>query len=193
MQEQRFARGIDVSYWQRGMRWPEVPADVRFVFMRASVGGRRDATAALHYAAAEGRARGPYHYLTLVDARRQADVFAAAVAARRWELQPVLDVEEPGLSRELVLACAERYAELTGKRLMVYTRASFWNRLAGADRLGTGERLWVAHWHALQPIVPAAWPEWTFWQYSNRGEMGGCRVDMNLFRGTAEELAAMVW
>lgn len=49
-------------------------------------------------------------------------------------------------------------------------------------------RLWIAHWRAKDPTVPAVnWGGrgWTIWQVSDCGSVPGIRgcVDIDLFRG----------
>lgn len=55
--------------------------------------------------------------------------------------------------------------------------------------------LWIAQYPnqyvaGSQPYLPRGWFKWTFWQYSEKGQVNGIntRVDLNVFSGTLEEL-----
>lgn len=42
----------------------------------------------------------------------------------------------------------------------------------------------------MQPTLPRGWFKWTFWQYSEKGQVNGinAKVDLNLFNGSLEDL-----
>jgi LysM repeat protein len=42
----------------------------------------------------------------------------------------------------------------------------------------------------MQPFLPRGWFKWTFWQYSEKGQVNGINadVDLDVFNGTLEEL-----
>jgi GH25 family lysozyme M1 (1,4-beta-N-acetylmuramidase) len=60
-----------------------------------------------------------------------------------------------------------------------------------ADR---GHALWIAHWDAAKPSVPASnWGGrgWTFWQHSDSGSVAGIDGDVDLDRFNGTSLAAV--
>lgn len=110
---------------------------------------------------------------------------------------------------------------LLGRVPIIYTRAGIWNdhlRLPSGQfpPWTRNYPLWAAHYPfardgadpekgplpplpALETIsrfngqlLPKAWDQWTFWQYTQRGLIAGAprHVDLDLFNGTVDELRA---
>src|SRR5207237_15422 len=55
--------------------------------------------------------------------------------------------------------------------------------------------LWVANYGVKCPVLPRGWRSWVFWQHAgNEGRATGVKgaVDLNVFRGTLEDLQAFV-
>jgi lysozyme len=194
--------GIDVSHWQGTVDWQRVAGDgVSFVFIKATEGGDyTDPAFAANWAGAAraGVARGAYHfYRPQTGAAAQAQHFLRTVQLRAGDLPPVLDVEvTDGQSAGAIAAGVRTWLETveraTGRRPIVYTRASFWTSQMGA---GFGAYpLWVAHYGAASPAVPSGWSGWTFWQHSDSGRVAGIsgNVDLNWFRGGWAELQALI-
>ena len=65
----------------------------------------------------------------------------------------------------------------TGITPMIYTGPSRWSTVMGDTQqfADEGYRLWLAHWTAGEPWVPAkqGGHGWTFWQYSSKGSVPG--------------------
>lgn len=196
--------GVDVSHWQGRINWRSAQsAGVTFVFAKATEGrtfvdgqyarnrARADALG-IHFSA--------YHFArpdrTAGDAVREADHFVRTAALAGRHLLPVLDLEVTGgLGPRALARWARAWLERVHARLgvkpMIYTSPSFWR-----DELGNttwfannGYRLWIAHWRADQPRVPAAnWggQGWTFWQLTDCARVSGISgcVDGDLHRGT---------
>ena len=193
--------GIDVSHWQGTVDWDRVAGGgVAFVFIKATEGGDyTDPRFAENWAGAAraGIARGAYHfYRPQTEAAAQAQHFLRTVQLRAGDLPPVLDVEvTDGRSAEAISAGVRTWLETveraTGRRPIVYTRASFWTAQMGG---GFGAYpLWVAHYGAAQPGIPAGWSGWTFWQHSDAGRVVGISggVDLNWFNGSRGDLGAL--
>lgn len=192
--------GIDVSHWQGAIDWDAVAAaGVEFAFIKATEGGDyTDPRFAANWAGAGrvGVLRGAYHFFRpQTDARAQAEHFLRTVPLAPGDLPPVLDVEvTDGRSAQVIAAGVRTWLEeverATGRRPIVYTRASFWTAQMGG---GFGAYpLWVAHYGVSAPNVPAGWSGWTFWQHSDAGRVDGITgaVDLNWFNGDRAEMQA---
>lgn len=201
-QDDGLLAGIDVSHWQGAIDWPRVADDgVAFAFIKATEGGDyTDPRFAENWAGAAraGVVRGAYHfYRPQTDAVAQAEHFLRTVPLRAGDLPPVLDVEvtdgrTPATIAAGVRTWLETMERATGRRPIVYTRASFWTAQMGS---GFGEYpLWVAHYGVARPNVPAGWSGWTFWQHTDAGRVDGIAgaVDLDWFNGGRAELQAFV-
>ncbi|MGN6109380.1 MAG: glycoside hydrolase family 25 protein [Kofleriaceae bacterium] len=193
--------GVDVSYHQEDIDWRRVRrAGMQFAFVRVSDGTTfADPKFQRNWAAARsaGVLRGAYQYFRPDEsAIAQADLLIDALLRDPGELPPVIDVETAGNKTaaqiaERVQAWIDRVRARLGVEPMVYTGPDFWTRkVAGADF--RAQPLWLAHYTAGCPTIPAPWTAWTFWQFSERGEVPGIDwpADMNWFAGTLEELQA---
>ncbi|WP_329686128.1 glycoside hydrolase family 25 protein [Longimicrobium sp.] len=194
--------GVDVSHWQGAIDWNRAAGDgVSFAFIKATEGGDYvDPAFAANWAgaAAAGIPRGAYHfYRPQTDAAAQAQHFLRTVQLRAGDLPPVLDVEVTDGRPAAEIAAGVRtwlqtVERATGRRPIVYTRASFWTGQMGG---GFGAYpLWVAHYGAAQPSIPADWSRWAFWQHSDAGRVAGITgdVDLNWFAGSWADLQAFI-
>lgn len=208
-------RGIDVSRFQGGIDWPAVGGTkVSFVFAQASRGSgddclvRRGRCGADNFygrnvsgAEAAGLPVGPYHRAfasgrtrarAKADARQEARVFSAAVAAvGSFDLRPVLDVESPftrlnaGRLRLWISTWLERVERKLGVKPIIYTNATSWSATGDTLRFARrGYRLWVANFGVSSPLVPAgnwAGRGWSIWQFTSSGSVRGIdgNVDKN--------------
>jgi len=181
--------GIDVSYYQETIDWRRVRrAGIRFAFIRVSDGAAlRDSTFDTNWAEARraGVQRGAYQFFRPEQsATAQADVMIAAMRHRRRDdLPPVLDLEvDGGLPLPAVVAAAtawvDRVRGALGVEPIVYSNPDFW-RNGGGDPLAA-QPLWLAHYTRACPTVPAPWTAWTFWQYTDRGQVPGINGNVDL-------------
>lgn len=195
-------KGIDVSRWQGEIDWSMVGgAGLAFAFIRATEALYTDPLFAGDWAAA-GRAgilRGAYLAIhPHVDPGAQASLFAKVVKPTPGDgtLPPVLDIEViEGCSRAEISkashACLDALEEAFGRKPIVYTAPRFAEAYLTSD-FGAYP-LWVAHYGVKEPEVPKGWERWTFWQGSCQGHVAGIgvNVDLDVFQGTAAELAAL--
>jgi len=81
------------------------------------------------------------------------------------------------------------------KEVFIYTGRYFWKDDSGYNssyaEFFKQFPLWIAAYGA-SPVIPAPWTEWTFWQYTDKGNgttygCGGGSVDLNYFNGDEEE------
>ncbi len=204
--------GIDVSYWQSGIDWPKVRATgQRFVLIKATEGeSYTDPTFNDDWAGAKtsGLLRGAYSFFhPQQDAKKQADRFINVVKALNddGELPPSLDLEvTDGIAKDKIISRAkiwlDEVEQAFGRRPMIYSGVSFLE--TSFSELGGGPPAWVKDypfwlgWYpnqyspGMSPLMPRGWFKWTFWQYSDKGNLNGIntKVNLDLFNGTLEEL-----
>lgn len=199
--------GIDVSGNNGAISWPAVArAGHAFAYIKASEGmDFRDPDFAENWGRARvsGLLRGAYHFARPQPGRtgaQEAAWFCAVMeklgAWHNGNLPPALDLEwGRGLAPGEVHAWASAFvAELrrrTGRTPIVYT-GGFWKFDLGNPRDNLGCPLWLAQ-YASKPVLPAAWSDWTIWQYTDRGAVPalGEPVDLNRFDGTLDTLRAL--
>src|SRR5215208_4599287 len=204
--------GIDVSYWDSGIDWPKVRATgQRYVFIKATEGDSyADPTFDDNWRGAKsaGLLRGAYHFFRCnVDPKKQATKFIDYVKTMNdnGELPAVLDLEtNDGQRNEKIIARARTWLDLVeaafGKKPIIYSGQYFLQDYfseagGGPPAWAKDYPLWLAQYPnqytpGMQPFLPRGWFRWTFWQYSERGQVNGINasVDLNLYNGTLEEL-----
>lgn len=190
--------GVDLSQWQDGLDPAEIAAaGHRFAIVRACDGDHAD-PAFLRQAgesAAAGLHLGAYWYLRHPDEgsalAEQADAVAAQLARLGAGPRPGvwLDCEtRPRLTAGQVRLAAGLLAERGVACAGMYASRGYW-RLRRMPRIGG---LWLAEWPG-DPEPPAYpgddHPAWRpvhgsrpdLWQYTDRGRVGGFRVDLSAF------------
>jgi len=170
------AKGLDVSHWQGTMDWnTAAAAGVTFAFIKATEGtGYTDPQFSANWtnAGAAGIQRGVYHYFkNAQDPIAQANHFLD-VASSGGELGYAVDCEDESapLTPENLKMFLDRMETLTGKKCIIYTRASWWNKYIGSQTWTANYTLWVAHWNVSEPTLPTGWTTYGYWQYSASGD-----------------------
>ncbi|WP_405793328.1 lysozyme [Streptomyces sp. NBC_01506] len=207
-------QGIDVSNWQGVINWTSVKAaGIDFTYMKATEGTNfKDARFNANYTGSynAGLIRGAYHFArpNSSNGATQANYFASNGGG--WSkdgktLPGVLDIESNpsgascyGLSttqmRTWVNDFYNTYKARTGRDVVIYTTASWWNSCTGSwTGMAAKSPLWVAHWGTTSPNIPAGFPTYTIWQYTATGRVSGVAgdVDRNKFNGTMDRLVAL--
>ena len=200
--------GVDVSHYQGDVDWHALShSEVKFAYIKAAEGSANvDPLFARNWTTARdsGILHGAYHFAhPAQDPEQQAVHFAAVVnvdAAGFGELPPVLDLEvSDGLSADALIEWTTAYLSkaeaLFGRSLMIYT-GGFWRRQFGDRRVPALQHnlLWLARYSRQEPVVPANWARWDFWQFTD-GQNGEVvhvpgvrgRCDCNRFRGSLLE------
>lgn len=194
--------GVDVSNHQGEIDWPTLArTDIAFAYIKATEGGDfRDRRFAANWDGARraGLPRGAYHFFTQCrSGAEQARNFMAAVPREPGALPPAVDLEHMGPCGsgaqvanlvEEIAAFMAMLQDHYGRRPILYTDAVFdaaylWGHF-------TRETFWT------RSIVLPPWfrtSQWLIWQYHNCGRRAGVvgPVDLNAFRGTRRELAAL--
>ncbi|MED4586681.1 GH25 family lysozyme [Brevibacillus choshinensis] len=180
---------IDVSHHQGEIDWKKVVADgVKGVFIKATEGiGYTDPLFRknVQNALGVGLKVGLYHFTHPDNSPTdEAKYFADTVKGLNAELPLVLDMEQTKnrtASQLTVFASAWliEVERLTGKRVMIYTGASFARSFLGPALYRWP--LWVAHYGVDQPMSNPTWDRWTVFQYTSSGKVNGITgsVDMN--------------
>lgn len=198
--------GFDISHHNGVVNWDRVARnkDLEFVFIKATQGShfvdpQLDANTKGSLAA--GLKRGFYHYLHASEnPLQQASFFVSKISPLLTsELPPVCDFETL-LSMPAPEAIAnvrsflEEVAILTQRLPILYTSPGFLLSVPSPllNQLSKFP-LWIAEYSVQAAHTPKQWRDWTFWQHTDKGGVGGVKglVDMNYFNGTLEELAEL--
>lgn len=200
--------GIDCSSWQGTISWQAAKAkSVRFAFIKATEGSTyMNPNFPLDWKEARrsGIIRGAYHYFDPSQSvTSQVNHFVAVVGfLETGDLPPALDLEGnkwnaiPIKDRlPLALSWLNAVEQAFGLPPVVYVGHYFARdvlRTAGVFQLRR-HKLWIPNYNTKiqQPLIPAPWSNWTFWQYTDSGQIPGVisgRVDRNRFAGSMEDL-----
>lgn len=202
--------GVDISSWQGGINWGSVrSAGIEFAWMKATEGTTyKDPTFSANYLGAynAGVIRGAYHFARpdVSGGAAQADFFASnggAWSRDNLTLPGVLDIEgtcygkTPAAMQPWILDFYNKYKARTGRDIVIYTSASWWNSCTGGwTGMSARSPMWVAHWtSAGSPSIPQGFPFWTVWQYTSTGSVSGIsgNVDRDRFSGDRSRLLAL--
>lgn len=194
-------KGLDVSTYDAVIDFTEVKAaGFEFVVAKCTEG----ATIADRFylrnkqeAKAAGLLFGAYHFFRPgTDAKRQAENFLGNAQLEKGELQPMFDWEVsqgPG-DIQKAQTWLDEVERACGKKPFIYGPPYMLNDLRLPESFKEYP-LWVANYGVSAPLVPAPWRVWSFWQYSDRGEVPGIpspQEDMDIFNGPLSQLQKMV-
>jgi GH25 family lysozyme M1 (1,4-beta-N-acetylmuramidase) len=196
-------QGIDVASYQGYPNWTSVKNSGKtFVFNKATEGTTyTNPYFATNWARIKsaGLIRGAYHYARpSTDPVAQANYFCNVVAPTSGDLQMMLDMEvtdgkSPSQVRSWIVAFINQIKARTGRPGIIYTGFYFWR-----DSAGNGSNLdcplnLAAYVTNPSNYVPAAWPFYTFWQYTSSGSVPGVSgaVDRDAFNGSMAGLNAL--
>jgi lysozyme len=195
--------GVDVSKYDGTVAWTTVRnAGVTFAMARISDGMDTDATFATNWAGmrAAGVIRGAYQFFEPADDPTTLAMIAAAAVGTlgAGDLPLVLDVEvTENQPMSTIVSHIQTWLDVaesaTGKRPIIYTGQNFWDTNVMTSAFASYD-LWVANYCTnCCPKLPAAFPTWRFWQYSDTGTVAGIgdAADLDTFNGTEGELAAL--
>lgn len=194
--------GIDVSRYQKHIDWYQVKQakvngyPISFAFAKASEGySLRDPMFDRNSrnARQNGLAFGAYHFFNpRLDPEKQAKFFIQTYTAQSGDLPPVVDIEKHGGQsklqiREKLEVFLDILEDHYGVRPIIYTYLNFYRSYLYPNF--EGYQFWIAHYYRKKLVTPQKL-NWIFWQYSDRGHIGGIAgdVDMNVFKGSIEDL-----
>lgn len=196
--------GVDVSSYQGEVDWEELRRQgVQFAFIKATEGsGSVDDYFQANWtnAQAAGVMCGAYHFFSYDSpGATQAENFIAQVPVTAGALPPVVDIEFYGdkakdpPDRETVegilTPLLERLEARYGQRPILYATYRTWQLYLKGEF--EDYPLWMT-----RPMFAPVDKNWDFWQYSHSARLTGYqgkeeRIDLNVFRGSREELEAM--
>ena len=156
-------------------------------------------------AQAAGLLWGAYHFGTAGDGAQQADFFLQKAAPDAQTLL-VLDFEPntkgPTMTLDQAKAFVTRVQSVNGKFPGFYSGSLIKQQLGGkpADPVLSQCFLWLAQYASAPKDIPATWPTWTLWQYTDGqpkngppphsiAGIGAC--DRDQFNGTIEALQTL--
>ena len=196
--------GIDVSYYQGKIDWPQVKAmqedsvRVHFAIIKATEGiALVDPYFQRNWreAAKTGIVCSAYHFFRPKKSGLwQARFFLQTVQFEKGDLPPVIDIEElngvsPADMRKELKAFLSHVERKTGVKPIIYSGLSFYNDYL--DGHFDDYKLWIAHYHEAQLKVNP--DKWIFWQHSDRARINGINhvVDFNAFNGDSTMFEAL--
>ena len=115
---------------------------------------------------------GAYHFATKGHVEQQVDHFLETVNPADTDLL-VLDFEPNGESGTMTRAEAEAFVNRVNAKVGrfpgLYSGQAFLREKLGNNTTTVLKNcfLWIARYSSQQPQVPAAWPTFTFWQYTD--------------------------
>lgn len=212
--------GIDISAYQPNADLQQVhDAGYSFVYVKATEStDYASETFAVQWAgaAAAGMLRGGYHFFDFnADPAAQASFFLSVCPPTKGALPPMLDLEATNSTSpssenvQSVASFLQAVESATGVRCVLYVNYPCWSETLGSTTGFSGHPFWAPSYldgvtappptASMPPIMEppppqiTAWQTWTFWQYSQSGEVAGVpgSVDLDVFDGTLEQLQAL--
>lgn len=203
----------DVSFYQdddttsRMIDFKKLRVSSPAVIIRAGQNTWIDSDFKANWAAAReaGLKRGSYwFYDSRSIPKSQAQLWASALGEDLGELPLWCDFEEKYGGaysgwKHWYDFMAELQRLLPTKDLGVYTGYYYW--VENTTQAGIPPSslewfgkfpLWVARYNATEPLIPKPWTDWTFWQYTDKGDgslygVESANIDLNYFNGSEEE------
>ncbi|MFY0643657.1 MAG: T9SS type A sorting domain-containing protein [Bacteroidia bacterium] len=195
--------GIDVSHWQGTIDWQQVHDSGKvFAYARATDGlATTDPNfkTNMKNGLDAGMIMGAYCFgRPNVNAISSAQHFVSVADSFIGDgfLPPVMDIETtegktPTEIHKWVQDWIDEVKRLTRINPMIYTGRYF----ANDNNIDFGSNpLWIAHWSVSSPLLPNAWTDWLFWQYTGSGSVVGIsgNVPLNKFNGDSTALDSLI-
>ena len=200
--------GNDISSNQGAVDFNKMKsAGCQFVYMRVGIGFTKDKRVdEYRRQATEAGLLWGLYWLPWPTTSSQAllNAYFDMVADNWGDLPPALDVETAGLGLGIFKMWCDQVIAKTGKKPVIYTRASHFNQYADSKNLkkwfGENTDLWAAHYTlspAKPPLIPVGWNNYLIHQYSADENSLGSKygvssraIDIDYFNGDALDFAA---
>jgi lysozyme len=188
--------GIDISHHQGNIDWtkvvhPDSNKKIDFIFIRATVGTRKDRKFKKNWREAKKYkfSVGAYHfYWPNRNSTIQANNFMSYVELAEGDFPPVIDIEKlPTIQskknwRKGIKNWISIVEKKYGVKPIIYTGDSFYTHYLKPDSyFANYPNLWIANYNNIK----APNHKWDFWQYSDKVKVEGINelVDVNVFNG----------
>lgn len=200
--------GVDVSHYQGTIDWKKLAEqDLEFAYIKATEGsGHLDECFYDNWQEAEKTdlCIGAYHFFSFdSDGKKQAEFYIDTAGDLNGKMAPMVDVEFYGdkksdppekdeVARQLgeMLETLEEHYQM---KPVIYTTYRIYNNYI-RDEFDEYP-LWIRN--VYYPPLFVIGEKWTFWQYTDTAFLDGYEgaeeyIDMNVFRGTQEELEQLI-
>lgn len=183
-------QGFDCSD-NNGFDWQTISPNFKFVIIKKSEGmTMTDKFYAYRskYLKGTNLAVGYYHFMRPNDTvKSQLDNYLSGLDLTGC-IAPVLDVEVPGITPEMVIEFLAGLKQATGRKPILYCDPGFYKDNLKSTQFDCS--YWIAAWQPEPPHI-----HWNIWQNSQygtqHGTLTGGNLDMDCFDGTVEELLAL--
>ena len=199
-----YLHGIDVSHYQKDIDWDKLKnaqingVPIQFIFVKATEGSTimdENFNQNFYNARKSGLIRGAYHFFsTQSPPLEQARWFSKMVWLDKYDLPPVLDVEQSGgLSpkhlQTMVLQWMDYIERRYGVTPILYTSYKFKETYLNTPEFDKYP-YWIAHYYVDKLQYKG---KWAFWQHTDSGHVNGVdgEVDVNVFNGNYDQLVKM--
>lgn len=201
-------RGIDVSHYQGVIDWEKLAGqELDFAFIKATEGSSYLDECFYDNWQAAGKTDlyiGAYHFFSFdSEGKNQAEFFISTVGNLEGKLSPVVDVEfygdkayNPPEKEAVVTQLGEMLSALEEHyqvKPIIYTTYTVYNQYIKGDF--QEYPLWIRNVYYPPDVTLRG--AWNFWQYMDTAVLEGYSgtekyIDMNVFRGTKEELEMLL-
>ena len=193
--------GIDFSHYQGLVHWDKIKhfknkKEISFAVVRSTMGSNGKDNYFTHNWRSSKRIkiiRGAYHYYRPNEnSTQQAQNYIKHVKLKKGDLPPILDIESISRTQSIRSLQSGLKNWLTiiekhyGVKPIIYSGDRFHELYLRGSEFNS-YILWIANYNNVkQPKTK----KWRFWQYSEKGRIKGVntRVDLNVFKGTKEDL-----
>ncbi len=198
--------GVDVSHYQGTIDWDVLSQNQDFAFIKATEGSTHVDERFLDNWQAAGQTHlylGAYHFFSFdSEGDKQAASYIETVGDLDGKLAPVVDVEYYGNKRSDPPKRAEVVRNLTAMldaleqhyevKPIIYTTYTIYNEYIKGEF--EDYPLWVRSVYCPPSVLFGN--NWSFWQYMDTAMLDGYTgaeqyIDVNVFRGTRQELEKM--
>lgn len=184
---------IDISHWQETVDFNKIRnSGVVGVILKATEGsGNTDKTFKNRYKAAReaGLQVSSYHFLRPGSMSQQMERYLKTVNPRDGE-RVCIDHEDRGVPlSDLRKAAQILMDDSRGLQVTIYSGFLIKEQLGNnTDDVLAQTSLWLAHYSNSPSWPKATWPQYSLWQYSDKGSVPGVsgNCDVNHFNGSAE-------
>lgn len=188
---------VDLSHWQTTPDFPKIKAaGIVGCILKCTEGLTNvDPTFRGRYTKAIGAGLGvgTYHFMRPGSIAKQMAHYLDILGPRHGE-RVILDHEDEGVSLDKLKEAVQiLQADDRNLQVSIYSGHLIKQQLGTQrDALLATTSLWIAQ-YAAQPVWPKiTWPNWTLWQFTDKGSVPGVagNVDCNKFNGTDAQCLA---